>query len=125
MPIIVPEELRDAPEECLLATLEVMYHVARSDGELSTEELAHFLGVASIISGTKISAAKLAIVVDGWEKRTDFSVRERFCQLREVLSTPQQRELACNLAAQLAEADDSVLKPEQKMLDLLGETFFG
>lgn len=125
MAIIVPEGLKHATEEQLCAILEVMYHVAKSDGVFSHEELTHFLSVGNTISGGKISAARLAIIVHGWEQRRTRDVSSRFDELTYVLSTPHLREMACNLAAQLAEADDAVLKPEQRLLDLLGRKFFG
>ncbi len=124
MALIVPEGLKNATEEQLCAILEVMYHVANSDGVFSHEELTHFLDVGNIISGGRISAARLAIIVHGWEERPAVDIGARFEELASILSTPHHREMACNLAAQLAEADDAILRPEQHMLDLLGRKFF-
>lgn len=124
MAILVPATLKNATEEKLCAVLEVMYYVARSDGVFSEEELAHFLRISNMISGGKLTAAKLALIVGAWSQRPHIEPAERFLQLAQVLTTSSERELACNLAAQLAEADDAVLVPEQSMLDLLGRTFF-
>lgn len=125
MALIVPEGLKSATEEQLCAILELMYHVAKSDGEFSHEELTHFLSVGNVITGGKISAARLAIVVHGWETQGTVDLKRRFEELAEVLKTPHLREMACNLAAQAAEADGAVLSGEQKVLELLGEKFFG
>lgn len=125
MAIIVPEGLKRATEEQLCAILEVMYHVAKSDGDFSHEELTHFLATGNVISGGKISAARLAIVVHSWETRGPIDLGNRFEELAQILQTPHQREMACNLAAQLAEADDAVRRPEQQVLELLGRKFFG
>lgn len=125
MALIVPEGLKDATEQQLCAILELMYHVAKSDGSFSHEELAHFLTVGNTISGGKISAARLAVVVHGFEQQQVNDIGARFEELAEVLKAPHHREMACNLAAQLAESDDTVLRPEQDVLNLLGEKFFG
>jgi len=124
MAIVVPEGLRDATDEKLHAILELMYFVAKSDGVFSHEELTHFISVGSVISGGKIDAARLAILVEGWESRAPLDIESRFREVSRVLTTPHEREMACNLAAQLAEADDAVLRPEQKLLDLMGRVFF-
>ena len=124
MALIVPAALKNATEEQLCAVLEVMYYVAHSDGVFSEEELAHFLQISNAISGGKITAAKLGLIVGAWSQREQIDPALRFSQLAQVLTTSSERELACNLAAQLAEADDAVLVPEQSMLDLLGRTFF-
>lgn len=125
MALIVPAGLKDATEQQLCALLEVMYHVAKSDGVFSHEELTHFLAVGNTISAGKISAAQLAIVVHGWEQEPVKDIGARFEELAQVLLSPHHREMACNLAAQLAESDDAVLRPEQDVLNLLGEKFFG
>jgi len=130
MTILVPEGLRHATDEKLHAILELMYLVAKSDGVFSHEELNHFISVGSAISGGRIDAARLAILVEGWESRarSDFAepdIEGRIISISGVLTTPHEREMACNLAAQLAEADDAVLRPEQKLLDLMGRVFFG
>lgn len=124
MALIVPEGLQRATEQQLCAILEVMYHVAKSDGEFSHEELTHFLSVGNVITGGKISAARLAIVVHGWETQGPVDLGSRFEELAEVLGTAHLREMACNLAAQAAEADDAVLAGEQQVLELLGQKFF-
>lgn len=125
MDIIVPEGLKQATDEQLNAILEVMYHVAKSDGVFSHEELAHFLSVGNIISGGRISAARLAVLVHGWGERQPVDIATRFAEIAQVLRAPHHREMACNLAAQLAESDDAVLRPEQEALELLGQIFFG
>jgi uncharacterized tellurite resistance protein B-like protein len=124
MAILVPAALKDATEEQLCAVLEVMYYVAHSDGVFSEEEITHFLRVANAISGGKITAAKLGVVVGGWSQREEIKLEDRVTELAKILQTPTQREIACNLAAQLAEADDAVLVPEQDALQLIGRTFF-
>lgn len=125
MAIIVPEGLERATEQQLCAILEAMYHVAKSDGDFAHEELAHFLSVGNVITGGKISAARLAIVVHDWETRGTVDLESRFEELAQILGTPHLREMACNLAAQAAEADDAVVSGEQAALNLLGKKFFG
>ncbi len=124
MAILVPEGLKNATQEQLVALLEVMYYVANSDGVFSTEELTHFLNVAETISGGKLNPGELGIIANGWAERDAVDLPQRFTELAQILKTPHEREMACNLAAQLAEADDAVLRPEQDILDLLGRIFF-
>lgn len=124
MAILVPEGLKNATREQLRAILEVMFYVARSDGVFSTEELTHFLHVAETISGGRLNPGELGVISNSWAERPDADLEARFVELGKVLSTPHDREMACNLAAQLAEADDAVLRPEQEVLDLLGKVFF-
>jgi uncharacterized tellurite resistance protein B-like protein len=125
MTILVPEGLRHATDEKLHAILELMYLVARADGVFSHEELSHFISVGSTISGGRIDAARLAILVEAWGEQTSSHIENRIIEISHVLTTAHEREMACNLAAQLAEADDAVLRPEQKVLDLMGRVFFG
>jgi len=68
-------------------------------------------------------AAELGLRVHEWARGTK-QVEARIAQIATLFTDPYEREMVCNLAAQLAEADDAVLAPEHHMLELLGRTFF-
>src|SRR5690606_4700832 len=107
----------------LCSILEVMYYMAKADGVFSHEELAHFLKVAEGISGGRVTPGHLGVLVSGWETREQMTSEERIPQIAGTITDSYEREMVCNLAAQLAEADDAVLAPEQRMLDFLGKAF--
>jgi hypothetical protein len=124
MMLAVPEGLKNTSQENLCAILEVMYYMAKADGVFSHEELAHFLKIAEGISGGRITPGHLGVLVMGWAGREGVQAEARIREIAALLTDPYEREMTCNLAAQLAEADDAVLVPEKHMLDLLGRTFF-
>lgn len=124
MMLAVPEGLKNTSQEHLCAILEVMYYMAKADGVFSHEELAHFLKVAEGISGGRVTPGHLGVLVMGWAEREGVNAESRIREIATLLTDPYEREMTCNLAAQLAEADDAVLAPEKRMLDFLGRTFF-
>jgi hypothetical protein len=124
MAFAAPEGLKNTTDENLCAILEVMYYMAKSDGVFAHEELVLFLKVAETISGGRITPGRLGILVNDWESRSSDTVEARIEEIASLLTSSYEREVTCNLAAQLAEIDDAVLAPEKNLLDFLGRSFF-
>lgn len=124
MTLRVPAALASASEDKVRAILEILFYMARADGVFADEELAYFLRVAEPISNGRVTAAHLGVAVGEWSKRSGREIEERITQLARLFDDSYEKEMVCNLAAQLAEVDDAVLVPEQYMLDFLGRTFF-